>query len=80
MFSTIDPLYENRYTYIPHVYSPATQTSVSKKKAGQSAENSQVQCLYRYVLYFIPDRAATALGKSISKTICFRTDDSETFA
>ena len=31
VFSTIDPLFENMYTYTQHAYGPATPTSVRKR-------------------------------------------------
>ena len=54
---------ENRYTHTPHAYGSAIPTSARKITIPpERRKQPSFQGLYSYVLYFIPDKAATALG------------------
>ena len=54
---------ENTYTHTPHAYSSATPTSTRKITIPpERRKQPSFQGLYSYVLYFIPDKAATAFG------------------
>ena len=57
------PATENRYTHTLHVYGSAIPTSARKITIPpERRKQPSFQGLYIYVLNFIPDKAAMALG------------------